>query len=423
MPIASRCTPPCIDRRAADAGTRPAPGPETQVISLPIWSAVLLAVFGLAAGVGITAVGPGGVLATVGLFTLTGLSPAHVAGTALVTHVATGTLGTAAYIRSGELRDPETRRVTAILAAAACLGAPLARPSTPWSTHARSAPCSADSALLTCVLMWRRNRRLPGASEPRRASRPCRWRSSAWPSAPRVRDVGIGGPMLMVPSLVALGAPDPDRARRRPSTIHRGRRHWQPRLPHPQRDQLAAGRARRHTRAVRRPRGLGNRPSGPHPHPQRIADRRSPLRRPVLSAPRTINPRTSHTATDHNRARRTRDRRLQSAAARSKRIWRFGQPFAAPVVIGRQVRLVDIAVLPVVTGGASAGCSGGERWGQQRLRGFDPSDASPPVRSQLATERDCCSSLAWSTARPTASCRIAAEAAHRDALGTPSWVA
>jgi hypothetical protein len=41
-----------------------------------------LIAFGLVAGIGITAVGPGGVLVTVGLFVLTDLSPAAVAGTA-----------------------------------------------------------------------------------------------------------------------------------------------------------------------------------------------------------------------------------------------------------------------------------------------------------------------------------------------------
>ncbi|MFD0534163.1 hypothetical protein ACFQY7_10730 [Actinomadura luteofluorescens] len=64
---------------------------------------VLLAV---AAGIGITAVGPGGVLITAGLFALTPLDPAQVAGTALVTNVATGVLGTAVYWRSGQLREP-----------------------------------------------------------------------------------------------------------------------------------------------------------------------------------------------------------------------------------------------------------------------------------------------------------------------------
>jgi uncharacterized protein len=59
--------------------------------------------FGLDAGIGITAVRPGGVLATVGLFTLTPPSPTQVAGTALVTDIATGMLGSAAYLRSAAL--------------------------------------------------------------------------------------------------------------------------------------------------------------------------------------------------------------------------------------------------------------------------------------------------------------------------------
>jgi uncharacterized membrane protein YfcA len=73
---------------------------------------VTLALSGLIGGVGITAIGPGGILPTVALFALTTLSPAQVAGTAIVTHVATGALGTAAFARSGQLRNTETRKTT-----------------------------------------------------------------------------------------------------------------------------------------------------------------------------------------------------------------------------------------------------------------------------------------------------------------------
>ncbi|NDU75373.1 TSUP family transporter, partial [Actinomadura sp. DSM 109109] len=83
---------------------------------------VLLAV---AAGVGITAVGPGGVLVTAGLFALAPLSPAQVAGTALVTNVATGVLGTAVYTRSGQLREPVTRRAAVLLCGGAVAGTPV----------------------------------------------------------------------------------------------------------------------------------------------------------------------------------------------------------------------------------------------------------------------------------------------------------
>lgn len=86
---------------------------------------VALACFGRAAGTGITAVGPGGVLATVGLSRMTGLRPAEVAGTAIATHVATGALGSIAYLRSGRLRQPGTRRAALILAVTAAVGAPV----------------------------------------------------------------------------------------------------------------------------------------------------------------------------------------------------------------------------------------------------------------------------------------------------------
>lgn len=83
---------------------------------------LLLGLFGFVGGVGISAIGPGGVLPTIGLFALTSLSPAEVAGTAIVTHIATGAVGAAAYTRSGQLRQPHTRRTALILVA---LGVPL----------------------------------------------------------------------------------------------------------------------------------------------------------------------------------------------------------------------------------------------------------------------------------------------------------
>jgi uncharacterized membrane protein YfcA len=87
-------------------------------------SELILAGFGLVAGTGVTAVGPGGVLVTAGLFLAAGLSPAGVAGTGIVTHLATGGLGSVAYHRSGQLRHPGTRRIALILAITAAAGTP-----------------------------------------------------------------------------------------------------------------------------------------------------------------------------------------------------------------------------------------------------------------------------------------------------------
>lgn len=167
---------------------------------------VLLAVLGLISGIGITALGPGGVLATIALFALTGLTPAQVAGTAIVTHIATGALGTAAYTRSGQLRDPGTRRTALLLAGAALAGTPVGvLVNTVISGRTFGLLFSVFVAGVAALVLYRQRRAL--------AVRP--------PAQPRTLTVvtlglgvaaaagmfGIGGPMLTVPLLVALRVP------------------------------------------------------------------------------------------------------------------------------------------------------------------------------------------------------------------------
>ena len=74
------------------------------MIDLGVPTLVLLALFGLVCGIGITALGPGGVLATIALFAFTDLSPAQVAGTAIVTNLAT-------FARRTDLIDKSVIRV------------------------------------------------------------------------------------------------------------------------------------------------------------------------------------------------------------------------------------------------------------------------------------------------------------------------
>lgn len=85
--------------------------------------AVLLGVVALVSGVGITTVGPGGIFVTIALYSLTPISSGEVAGTAHVAFVATGLVGTAAYVRSGELDSGESRVVAAVLSASSVVGA------------------------------------------------------------------------------------------------------------------------------------------------------------------------------------------------------------------------------------------------------------------------------------------------------------
>ena len=162
-----------------------------------------LATIGLVGGIGITAIGPGGVLPTIGLFALTDLSPAQVAGTAIVTHVATGIFGTVVYTRSGQLRDRETRRTAAILAGAAVVGTPLGIiVNGAVSNRGFGFILGAMIAVTAALVLLREYRRSSQDSV----------HMAVWPLvtigllvALAAGIVGIGGPMLTVPLLVAMG--------------------------------------------------------------------------------------------------------------------------------------------------------------------------------------------------------------------------
>ncbi|MFF1354806.1 sulfite exporter TauE/SafE family protein [Streptomyces sp. NPDC058297] len=176
-------------------------------MDLDVLTLTLLALFGLAGGIGITAVGPGGVLPTIGMFLLTGLSPAGVAGTAIATHVATGALGTAAYTRSGQLRDAATRRTATVLAVAALLGTPLGVQLNTLVSGRGFGILLACAVTVTGVLVWVRERRA-GAAGSESVSVPLtRIALVGFGVAVAAGLFGLGGPMLSVPLLVVCGLP------------------------------------------------------------------------------------------------------------------------------------------------------------------------------------------------------------------------
>lgn len=164
----------------------------------------LLAVIGLVGGVGITAVGPGGVLPTIGLFALTQLAPATVAGTAIITHIATGAMGTAAYTRSGQLRRRQTRHTAALLAGAALLGTPMGVLINTQVSKQVFGIVLGVVAAIVASLVWYRARHEPA----RTAVHPGPVTVAALGLGVSLGSgiVGIGGPMLTVPLLVALRA-------------------------------------------------------------------------------------------------------------------------------------------------------------------------------------------------------------------------
>lgn len=84
---------------------------------------ITLGAIALVAGIGITTVGPGGVFVTAALYGLTDLSSATVAGTASATFVATGLVGSGAYVRSGELSTGPAREAAVVLSGTGIVGA------------------------------------------------------------------------------------------------------------------------------------------------------------------------------------------------------------------------------------------------------------------------------------------------------------
>ncbi|WP_233266642.1 sulfite exporter TauE/SafE family protein [Tomitella fengzijianii] len=174
-----------------------------------------LALISLAGGVGITALGPGGVLPTIGLFALTGLSAPVVAGTALVTHVATGIAGTAAFTRSGQLRRPHIRRTALILAAAAAVGTPLGVLVNAHLSQRAFGYVLAVVVAAVALLLWYRERAGVGRAAADHAAAPVPEHHPGTAAIAGIGAVvavtggivGIGGPMLAVPLLIACGVP------------------------------------------------------------------------------------------------------------------------------------------------------------------------------------------------------------------------
>jgi uncharacterized membrane protein YfcA len=170
-------------------------------VALP--ALVGLAVLGLLAGIGITAIGPGGVLATIALFALTPLSPAQVAGTAIATHVATGALATAAYTRSGQLREPGTRRAALLMAGAAVVGTPIGVLVNSLVSKRVFGILLGIFVLGIAALVWYRDRNGVTRREPTARQIV----AVAFGVAVLSGLVGVGGPLLSVPLLVFLGMP------------------------------------------------------------------------------------------------------------------------------------------------------------------------------------------------------------------------
>ena len=149
---------------------------------------------------------------TIGLFVFTSLSPAEVAGTAIVTHVGTGLLGTSVYVKSGQLREPLTRRTAAILAASAVVGAPVGVLINSAVSRETFSVLLGIAVGAIGVVVWVRERRratpVGHASENLHPELHVALITAlGFGVAVAGGLFGIGGPLLSVPLLVVVGVP------------------------------------------------------------------------------------------------------------------------------------------------------------------------------------------------------------------------
>lgn len=177
-------------------------------LPIEVWQAVLLAAIALIGGIGITAIGPGGVLVTIGLFLLTDLSPAEIAGTAIVTHIGTGLLGSLAYVRSGQLREPTTRALAVVLAGTALVGTPLGAMLNSRMSGAIFGVLLAVMVVGVGLTVLLRERRRPSHEPAHTHFLTARSQGALGGTVAMLSGIfGLGGPMLSVPALVIGGVP------------------------------------------------------------------------------------------------------------------------------------------------------------------------------------------------------------------------
>lgn len=182
------------------------PGPEILLV---------LVLIAFLAGIGITAIGPGGIFLTIALFFLLPVAPPTIAGTASATFVATGILGSVMYLRSGELARAANRRLATLLSVASVAGALTGarlNPFLPLRVFGMLLGAMAVSiGLLIIVKRLRQPRTRP--PEPPRNNSVSGVRGGTYVIILGFGIgavgalLGVGGPVLAVPALVMLGVP------------------------------------------------------------------------------------------------------------------------------------------------------------------------------------------------------------------------
>lgn len=170
----------------------------------------LLAVIAFFAGIGITTIGPGGIFLTVALYALTPLAPGTIAGTAQATFVATGLVGTAAYVNSGELATGESRALTVVLCVTSVVGALAGAALNAYVSRALFGLLLGGlaSGVGAIILYRERNGFVPLLDlDPATGNGKLSLGVLGFSLGTLSGLLGVGGPVLAVPALVLVGVP------------------------------------------------------------------------------------------------------------------------------------------------------------------------------------------------------------------------
>lgn len=176
--------------------------------------AALLVLIALLGGIGITAVGPGGIFVTISLAALTSLSAAQVAGTASATFIATGLIGAAAYLRSGQFVSAPAREAALLLSVGGVAGALLGTRLNLWVPEfVFAVTLAVFVSAIGLLIIYRQAAGLPpAATQTGVLVLAAHYR---WTALLNIGlgiglaggMLGVGGPVLAVPLLVVCGVP------------------------------------------------------------------------------------------------------------------------------------------------------------------------------------------------------------------------
>ena len=171
---------------------------------------ILLVVIALVGGVCITTIGPGGIFVTIALFLLLDLGPSEVAGTASATFIATGIVGSLAYLRSGQLANKTAGRAALLLSIASVIGAFFgAQLNTLLDARVFGALLGGFVLMTGLIIVVRQRKGLDPLKELDLDSRAGTIAMLGIGIAVGLPGglLGVGGPVLAVPLLVILGVP------------------------------------------------------------------------------------------------------------------------------------------------------------------------------------------------------------------------